>query len=60
MRAVKGGDRVRLKPQVFCRECHPCEHPLYSICNKSKVIGFQKNGTACDYYSLVQKFCDFS
>ncbi len=44
------GDKVTPEPQVFCGKCWPCEHGLYNICNELKVIGFQQNGTACDYF----------
>ena len=48
--AFKVGDRVVPEPQVFCGECWPCTHGLYNICNELKVIGFQQNGTAGDYF----------
>ena len=47
----KPGDKVTPEPQVFCGKCWPCTHGLYNICNELKVIGFQTNGTACDYYT---------
>ncbi|MDC7228322.1 MAG: alcohol dehydrogenase catalytic domain-containing protein [Spirochaetales bacterium] len=47
---IKHGDKVTPEPQVFCGKCWPCTHGLYNICNELKVIGFQQNGTACDYY----------
>lgn len=48
--SLKPGDKVTPEPQVFCGKCYPCTHGLYNICNELKVIGFQQNGTACDYY----------
>ena len=47
---LKSGDKVTPEPQVFCGKCYPCKHGLYNICNDLKVIGFQQNGSACDYF----------
>jgi L-iditol 2-dehydrogenase len=47
---LKVGDKVTPEPQVYCGKCYPCTHGLYNICNELKVIGFQQNGTACDYF----------
>ncbi len=49
--SFKPGDKVTPEPQVFCGKCWPCTHGLYNICNELKVIGFQTNGTACDYFT---------
>lgn len=46
------GDKITFAPQVVCGECYPCKHGLYHICESLKVMGFQTNGTAQDYFPL--------
>jgi len=53
--SLKLGDKVVPEPQVFCGTCYPCTHGLYNICNELKVIGFQQNGTAVDYFTYPAK-----
>ncbi len=52
---VKGfslGDKVVFMPQVTCGECYPCRHGLYHICDHLKVMGFQTNGAAQEYFPV--------
>jgi L-iditol 2-dehydrogenase len=46
------GDKVVFLPQVTCGECYPCRHGLYHICDNLKVMGFQTNGAAQEYFSV--------
>jgi len=52
---VKGftrGDKVVFMPQVTCGECYPCRHRMYHICDNLKVMGFQTNGAAQEYFPV--------
>ena len=52
---VKGfarGDTVVFMPQVTCGECYPCCHGMYHICENLKVMGFQTNGAAQEYFPV--------
>ena len=52
---VKGfapGDAVVFMPQVTCGECYPCRHGMYHICDHLKVMGFQTDGAAQDYFPV--------
>jgi len=52
---VKGlseADRVVFMPQVTCGECYPCRHGMYHICDNLKVMGFQTNGAAQEYFPV--------
>lgn len=52
---VKGfskGDKVVFMPQVTCGECYPCRHGMYHICDNLKVMGFQTNGAAQEFFSI--------
>jgi L-iditol 2-dehydrogenase len=46
------GDKVVFMPQVTCGECYPCRHGLYHICDHLKVMGFQTNGAAQEYFPV--------
>jgi L-iditol 2-dehydrogenase len=46
------GEKVVFMPQVTCGECYPCRHGMYHICDHLKVMGFQTNGAAQDYFSI--------
>jgi len=46
------GDKVVFMPQVTCGECYSCRHGMYHICDSLKVMGFQTNGAAQDYFSV--------
>jgi L-iditol 2-dehydrogenase len=52
---VKGfvpGDKVVFMPQVTCGECYPCRHGMYHICDHLKVMGFQTDGAAQEYFPI--------
>lgn len=54
-RAVTGfavGDPVTFMPQVTCGQCYPCRHGMEHICESLKVLGFQTNGAAQEYFPL--------
>ncbi len=46
------GDKITFAPQVVCGECYPCRHGMYHICENLKVLGFQTDGTAQDFFPL--------
>lgn len=46
------GDKITFAPQVVCGECYPCKNGMYHICESLKVMGFQTNGTAQEYFPL--------
>lgn len=46
------GDRVVFMPQVTCGTCYPCRHGMEHICDHLKVMGFQTNGAAQEYFSV--------
>ena len=53
--AVKGvtvGAKMTFIPQVVCGECYPCQHGMYHICERLKVMGFQTGGAAQEYFAL--------
>jgi L-iditol 2-dehydrogenase len=55
---VKGlatGDKVVFMPQVTCGECYPCRHGMYHICDRLKVMGFQTDGAAQEYFPVKAK-----
>ena len=52
---VKGfapGDQAVFMPQVTCGTCFPCRHGMYHICDDLKVMGFQTNGAAQEYFPV--------
>ena len=49
------GDKVVFMPQVTCGECYPCRHGMYHICDNLKVMGFQTNGAAQEYFAVSAK-----
>lgn len=46
------GDAVVFMPQVTCGECYPCRHGMPHICDRLKVMGFQTDGAAQDYFAV--------
>jgi L-iditol 2-dehydrogenase len=46
------GDTITFAPQVVCGQCYPCKHGMYHICESLKVLGFQTDGTAQEYFPL--------
>jgi L-iditol 2-dehydrogenase len=47
---LRVGEVVTFMPQVVCGECYSCRHGMYHICDNLKVMGFQTNGAAQDYF----------
>jgi L-iditol 2-dehydrogenase len=46
------GEKVVFMPQVTCGECYPCRHGMHHICDSLKVMGFQTNGAAQEYFPV--------
>lgn len=46
------GDPVVFMPQVTCGECYPCRHGMYHICDHLKVMGFQTDGAAQEFFPV--------
>ena len=46
------GDKITFAPQVVCGTCYPCRHGMYHICESLKVLGFQTDGTAQEFFPL--------
>ncbi|MBN1836582.1 MAG: alcohol dehydrogenase catalytic domain-containing protein, partial [Spirochaetales bacterium] len=44
------GQAVTFMPQVVCGKCYSCRHGMYHICDNLKVMGFQTDGAAQDYF----------
>jgi L-iditol 2-dehydrogenase len=49
------GDQVVFMPQVTCGECYPCRRGMYHICDRLKVMGFQTDGAAQEYFPVSAK-----
>jgi len=47
---LKVGEVVTFMPQVVCGECYSCKHGMYHICDNLRVMGFQTDGAAQDYF----------
>ncbi len=48
------GDIVTIMPQIVCGECYCCKNGMYNICDDLKVMGFQTNGAAQEYFVVKQ------
>ncbi len=48
------GDKITVQPQVFCGECAMCREGDYHICENLKVMGFQTEGMAAEYFLVDQ------
>ena len=46
------GDIVTFTPQVTCGTCYPCTHGMYHLCESLKVMGFQTDGAAQEYFAV--------
>jgi L-iditol 2-dehydrogenase len=46
------GEYVVFMPQVTCGTCYPCRHGMEHICDQLKVMGFQTNGAAQEYFAV--------
>ena len=49
------GEQVVFMPQVTCGTCYPCRHGMEHICDHLKVMGFQTNGAAQEYFPVPAK-----
>lgn len=49
------GESVVFMPQITCGHCYPCRHGMYHICDELKVMGFQTNGAAQDYFVVPEE-----
>jgi L-iditol 2-dehydrogenase len=49
---LSAGDKVTFTPQVTCGECYPCTHGMYHICETLKVMGFQTDGAAQEFFPV--------
>jgi L-iditol 2-dehydrogenase len=49
---LKVGDKITFMPQVTCGKCYPCTHGMYHICESLKVMGFQTDGAAQEFFAL--------
>ena len=52
VKGINEGDLITFMPQIVCGECYPCRHGLYHICEKLRVMGFQADGAAQDYFAI--------
>jgi L-iditol 2-dehydrogenase len=53
--AVEGlaiGDTVTFMPQVVDGSCYQCRNGSYHICDTLKVMGFQTDGAAAEYFAI--------
>lgn len=50
--SLAAGDKVTFTPQVTCGACYPCQHGMYHICESLKVMGFQTDGAAQEYFAV--------
>ena len=44
------GQTVTVEPSVTCGNCYSCRHGRYNICSHLKVMGFQTDGAAREYF----------
>src|SRR5665811_1665044 len=51
---VSVGDTITFTPQVTCGECHPCRNGLYNVCEQLKVMGFQTDGAAQEFFVVPE------
>jgi L-iditol 2-dehydrogenase len=49
---VTVGDRVTVTPQLVCGTCFACTHGRYNICDNLRVLGFQADGAAQEYFCI--------
>jgi L-iditol 2-dehydrogenase len=52
VRGLETGDLVTIMPQITCGRCYSCRHGRYHICDSLKVMGFQADGAAQEYFSI--------
>lgn len=44
------GQIVTVEPSLTCGSCYSCRHGRYNICDRLKVMGFQTDGAAREYF----------
>ena len=49
---IRLGDVVTFTPQEVCGKCYPCRTGQYHICDNLKVMGFQVDGAAREYFAV--------
>jgi L-iditol 2-dehydrogenase len=49
---LKVGQKVTVQPQVVCGTCAPCRRGDYHICENLKVMGFQTEGGAREFWKV--------
>ncbi|HEY9575602.1 MAG TPA: alcohol dehydrogenase catalytic domain-containing protein [Lachnospiraceae bacterium] len=55
------GQKVTIEPQYYCGHCYPCRHGKYNLCQDLKVMGFQAEGCASQYFAVdASKVTPFS
>ena len=47
------GDIVTFQPQVTCGTCYSCRHGMEHICEELKVMGFQTDGAAQEFFPIA-------
>ncbi len=52
VRGFERGDQVVFMPQVTCGTCYPCRHGMENICDNLKVMGFQTDGAAQQFFPV--------
>jgi len=50
---LQPGDIVTFQPQVTCGKCYPCQHGMEHICEELKVMGFQTDGAAQEFFPVA-------
>ena len=48
------GEKVTIMPQITCGKCYSCRHEMYHICDSLKVMGFQADGAAQEYFCVPE------
>ncbi len=54
--SLRVNDRVTIQPQVVCGECYQCAHGKYHICDNLRVMGFQTEGAASEYFAVDEEW----
>jgi L-iditol 2-dehydrogenase len=49
---LKVGQKVTVQPQVVCGTCAPCRRGDYHVCENLKVMGFQTEGGAREFWKV--------
>jgi L-iditol 2-dehydrogenase len=54
VKRFRKGQMVTFLPQLTCGKCYPCTHGMYHICNSLRVMGFQANGAAQEFFPVPE------